>query len=113
MAIDALLLANASHLVGLTSIVGYLQTNLGSEIALIAIICAVLLIIFVVIKRAMRSILAILLNSILGIAALVFLSSFVQMIPMTVYTLIIALLFGLPGVGTLVILKLFGVSLIG
>jgi hypothetical protein len=110
---DILLLANLTQIGNIIGVGGVAGSSLGGEIVLIAIICATLLVIFLVIKQVMRSILAILLNSILGVGALVLLNSVMQMgIPVTVYTLIIALLFGLPGVGTLVILKLFGISLI-
>ena len=85
------------------------NTILG-ELVLIALIGIVLFVIFKLGKGLMRLIFGIIANSILGLAAIFALNYFFNFqIPIHLYTLIPAALFGLPAVGTFVILKFFGV----
>lgn len=85
------------------------NTILG-ELILIALIGIVLFVIFKLGKGLMRILFGIIANSVLGLAAIFALNYFFNFqIPIHLYTLIPTALFGLPAVGTFVILKFFGV----
>ncbi|MGI0100235.1 MAG: pro-sigmaK processing inhibitor BofA family protein [Candidatus Micrarchaeaceae archaeon] len=85
------------------------NTLLG-EIVLIALIAVVLFIIFKIGKTILKLILGIIINSVLGLAAIFILNYFFGLgIPVKLYTLIPTALFGLPAVGTFVILRFFGI----
>ena len=89
-----------------------MAADIYSEIALIAIIAAILVILFVVIKEFLKLIAGIIINSILGLIALYILNTFFSLqIPLALYTIIPTALFGLPAVGTFVILRLFGIPI--
>lgn len=83
-----------------------------SEAILIALIALVIFIIFKIGKSILKLIFGIIANSILGIIAIFALNYFFNLgIPLKIYTLIATALFGLPAVGTFVILRFFGVAL--
>lgn len=105
-------LSNLSQFTNLSNAGSFLASSAGADLALGVIIVVTLLVFFLVIKKVMRTVLAILLNSILGVGAIVILNNFFSIgIPINAYSLLISLLFGLPGAGTLLILRLFGVPL--
>jgi hypothetical protein len=80
------------------------------ELILIALIGIVLFVIFKLGKGLMKILFGIIANSILGLAAIFALNYFFNFqIPIHLYTLIPTALFGLPAVGTFVILKFFGI----
>lgn len=80
------------------------------EIILIALIGIVLFVIFKIGKGIARLLFGIIANSILGLVAIFALNYFLDFqIPLHLYTLIPTALFGLPAVGTIVIMKFFGV----
>ena len=74
------------------------------------IILAILLIIgWDALKRVVNKALAILVNSIAGLLILVFLNVYLGWhIPLNIITILICGIFGLPGIGTLIILYLAG-----
>lgn len=83
---------------------------LVSEIVLAALIALVLFIIFKVGKFILKIIFGIIINSILGVVAFLALDYIFGIdIPIGFATMIPTALFGLPAVGTLIILKLFGI----
>jgi len=85
------------------------STLLG-EVILIVLIGVVLFVIFKLGKGIMKLLFGIVANSILGLIAIFALNYFFNIgIPIHLYTLIPTALFGLPAVGTFVILKFFGV----
>ncbi len=87
--------------------------TLIGEIILIALIAVVIFVIFKLGKGLMKLLFGIIANSILGLIAIFALNYFFSFqIPITLYTLIPTALFGLPAVGTFVILKFFGISLV-
>ncbi len=91
----------------------FLTGGLISEIILFALIAIVLFIIFKVGKAILKLIFGIIANSILGIISIYLLDYFFGLgIPIALYTLLPTAIFGLPAVGTFVILKLLGVSLV-
>ena len=86
-----------------------ISTTLLSEIVLVALIAVVLFVIFKIGGKILKIFFGIIANSILGVIAIFLLNYFFHMgIPLAIYTLIPTALFGLPAVGTLVILKFFG-----
>ena len=86
-----------------------ISTALLSEIVLIALIAVVVFVIFKIGGRILKLFFGIIANSILGIIAIFLVDYFFHMgIPLVIYTLIPTALFGLPAVGTLIILKFFG-----
>ena len=88
-----------------------MSTVLG-EFLLVVLIAVVLLIIFKLGKSILHFIFGIIANSVLGIIAIIILNSFFEIgIPLNATTLVPSALFGLPAVGTLVILRFFGVPL--
>ena len=81
-----------------------------SEILLIVLIAAVLFTIFKLGKFIFKIVFGLVANSILGLISIFVLNLvFGISIPITSYTIIPTALFGLPAVGTFVILKFFGV----
>ena len=91
----------------------FLTGGLVSEIILFALIAIVLFIIFKVGKAILKLIFGIIANSILGIISIYLLDYFFGLgVPIALYTLLPTAIFGLPAVGTFVILKLLGVSLV-
>jgi hypothetical protein len=91
----------------------FLTGGLISEIILFALIAIVLFIIFKVGKAILKLIFGIIANSILGIISIYLLDYFFGLgVPIALYTLLPTAIFGLPAVGTFVILKLLGVSLV-
>lgn len=88
------------------------NTLLG-EVILIVLIAIVLFIIFKLGKSILKLIFGLVLNSILGIIAIFVMNYFFNMgIPIQLYTIIPTILFGLPAVGTFVILRFFGLLVI-
>lgn len=86
-----------------------ISSTLISEIIIVAIIAIVIFVIFKMGKTILKLIFGIITNSILGLIALYLLNYLFSLgIPIHIYTLIVVGLFGLPAVGTLVILKFFG-----
>jgi hypothetical protein len=85
------------------------NTILG-EVILIVLIGIVLFVIFKLGKGLLKILFGIIANSVLGLAAIFALNYFLNFqIPIHLYTLIPTALFGLPAVGTIVIMKFFGV----
>jgi hypothetical protein len=86
---------------------------LFSEIILFVLIAIVLFIIFKVGKTILKLIFGIIANSILGILSIYLLDYFFGLgIPLALYTLVPTAIFGLPAVGTFVILKLLGAGIV-
>ncbi len=80
-----------------------------SEIVLAFLIAVVLFIIFKIGKKILKLVFGIIINSILGVIAFLALNYLFGMeIPIELATMVPTALFGLPAVGTLIILKLFG-----
>ncbi|HIH50584.1 MAG: pro-sigmaK processing inhibitor BofA family protein [Candidatus Micrarchaeaceae archaeon] len=85
------------------------NTILG-EVILIVLIGIVLFVIFKLGKGLLKILFGIIANSVLGLAAIFALNYFLNFqIPIHLYTLIPTALFGLPAVGTIVIMKFFGI----
>ena len=83
------------------------------ELTLIALIAVVLFLVFIVGKTILKFVIGIILNSVLGVISLYILDFVFNMgIPIKVYTVAAAAVFGLPAVGTFVILRLFGIPLV-
>jgi inhibitor of the pro-sigma K processing machinery len=81
-----------------------------SEIILFLLIAVVLFVIFKIGKAILKLIFGIIANSILGLVSMFVLNSVFGMgIPVELATIVSAALFGLPAVGTFVILRLFGI----
>ncbi len=86
--------------------------TLLSEAILVILIALVLFIIFKLGKSLLRIIFGLIANSILGILAIFLLDYFFNIgIPLEVATLVPTALFGLPAVGTLILLRFFGIPL--
>ncbi len=86
------------------------SSALIGEIILIAVIAVVLFFIFMIGKAVLKLVFGVIINSVLGLIAIFLLNDFLDMqIPIHAYTLIPTILFGLPAVGTFVIMRLFGV----
>ncbi len=86
------------------------QSTLIGEILVIALIALVLYVIYTVGKSLGKILIGIIINSVLGIAAIFVLNYVFYMgIPLQLYTIIPTVLFGLPAVGTFVIFRFFGV----
>ncbi len=86
-----------------------ISTTLLSEIVLVALIAVVLFVIFKIGGKVLKLFFGIIANSILGVIAIFLVNYLFHMgIPLVIYTLIPTALFGLPAVGTLIILKFFG-----
>lgn len=87
-------------------------SGLVSEIILVALIAAVLFVIFKIGKGILKIIFGIIINSIVGVVAILALNYIFDMgIPIGVATMLPTALFGLPAVGTLIILKFFGIPI--
>ena len=87
-----------------------LLSYLISEVLIILLIALVVFIIFKIGKLILKFILGLITNAILGIISIFALNwLFGLMIPINIATLIVSTLFGLPGVGSLIILRLFDV----
>ncbi len=83
-----------------------------SEIILFVLIAIVLFVIFKIGKSILKLLFGILANSILGVVSIFVLDYVFGMgIQIKAYVLLAAALFGLPAVGTFVILRLFGVPI--
>jgi hypothetical protein len=83
-----------------------------SAAIIVAAIAVVLLIVFKLGKFLLKIIFGILANSILGIVALFLLNFLFNLgIPISVSLVIPIAIFGLPGLGTIILLKLLGISL--
>lgn len=86
--------------------------TLGGEALVIVIIAIVLYLIFRLGRSLLKVIFAIIANSILGVLAIYAVDYLFNMgIPLTLPILIPTALFGLPGVGTMIILRFFGIPL--
>jgi|GEM_PF-1345918 hypothetical protein len=91
-------------------VVPAVSSTLISEVILIAIIAIILYVIFTVGKGLFKLLFGIIANSVLGLLAIFVLNYFFNLqIPIKLYVLIPTALFGLPAVGTFVILRFFGV----
>jgi lipopolysaccharide export LptBFGC system permease protein LptF len=88
------------------------SNTLIGEVILIALIAVVLFVIFKLGKSILKFFFGIIANSILGLIAIFALNYFLQLsIPIAWATMVPTAIFGLPAVGTLVILRFFGVPL--
>ncbi|MEM0150134.1 MAG: pro-sigmaK processing inhibitor BofA family protein [Candidatus Micrarchaeaceae archaeon] len=88
---------------------GIMGGALASEIILIIVIALVLFIIFKIGKLLLRVIFGIIANSVLGVIAIFALDYlFALGIPLELPEIAASAIFGLPAVGTMVILRLFG-----
>ncbi|MGC8670096.1 MAG: hypothetical protein ACP5TL_03025 [Candidatus Micrarchaeia archaeon] len=83
-----------------------------SEIILILAIALVIFIIFKIGKLLLKIIFGIIANSILGVISIFALDYFLSLgIPLALPEIVAAAIFGLPAVGTMVIFRLFGISI--
>ena len=83
-----------------------------SEAILVVLIALVLFVIFKLGKSIMKIFFGLIANSILGIIAIFALNSLFSIgIPLEAATLVPTALFGLPAVGTLILLRVFGIPL--
>ncbi len=88
-----------------------IPSQIGSSLGLILTFAGIVLVIFILWKLG-KKLVGILVNSIFGIILMLLLDYIFNVgIPITIPTILSVAIFGLPGVGTLFILKLFGVSL--
>jgi lipopolysaccharide export LptBFGC system permease protein LptF len=86
--------------------------TLVSEIVLVALIAAVLFLIFKMGKFILKLVFGLVANSILGLIAFFVLDYFLNLgISISLATMVPTAIFGLPAVGTIVILHFFGVPL--
>jgi hypothetical protein len=86
-----------------------LAGGIFGEIIIIALIAAVLFVVFKMSSLILKLAVGVVVNSIAGLIAIFALNYIFQMgIPIGLATLLSTAIFGLPGVGTIVILKLFG-----
>ena len=86
--------------------------TLLSEVILVILIAVVLFVIFKLGKSILKILFGIIANSILGIIAIFVLNYLLNIgIPVELATMAPTALFGLPAVGTLVILRFFGIPL--
>ncbi|MDE1810808.1 MAG: pro-sigmaK processing inhibitor BofA family protein [Candidatus Micrarchaeota archaeon] len=89
-----------------------LPVGIAGEIILVAMIAVVLLIVFMLGRKILKVVFGIIANSILGLISIFVLNLVLNIaIPITVYTMVATAIFGLPAVGTLVILRLAGIPL--
>lgn len=89
-----------------------ISSTLLGELALVVLIAIVLFIVFKVGRLLLKLIFGFIANSILGIVSIFLLDWLLNMgIPIKMYTIAAATVFGLPAVGTMVILRFFGVPL--
>jgi len=89
-----------------------LSGSIISEAILVLLIAVVLYIVFKLGKFILKIIFGIIANSVLGVVSIFVLNYFFNIgIPIKTYTLIASALFGLPAVGTMIIMKFFGVIL--
>lgn len=89
-----------------------LGDTFSSEVIVFILAAAVLYTIFKIGKGLFRLILGLLINSALGIVALFVLNKLFGIeMPIVVATLVPTAVFGLPAVGTMVMLKAFGIPL--
>ena len=87
-------------------------STLMGEILLVVLIAVVLFIIFKLGKFILKIVFGIIANSILGIIAIYVLNYLLGVeIPISLATMVPTALFGLPAVGTLLILRFFGAPL--
>ncbi len=83
-----------------------------SEIVVAALIAVVLFVIFKIGKVILKAIFGLIINTILGLIAIFALNYIFDIgIPIGWATMVPTILFGLPSVGTMVILRLFGIPL--
>ncbi|MCL5262371.1 MAG: transcriptional regulator [Candidatus Marsarchaeota archaeon] len=84
--------------------------SLVSEIILVALIALVIFVIFKLGRLILKVVFGIIANSILGLVSIFALNYFLKMgIVINAYIILATALFGLPAVGTMVILRLAGV----
>ena len=84
--------------------------SLVSEIILVALIALVIFVIFKLGRLILKVVFGIIANSILGIIAIVLADYFLNLgISLSLKLIIPIAIFGLPGVGTIVLLKMLGV----
>ncbi|MDE1833170.1 MAG: pro-sigmaK processing inhibitor BofA family protein [Candidatus Micrarchaeota archaeon] len=89
-----------------------LPAGIAGEIILLFLIAVVLLVVFMLGRKILKLIFGIIANSILGLISIFVLNLVLNIgIPIKVYTMVAAAVFGLPAVGTFVILRLAGVPL--
>ncbi|MCL4383779.1 MAG: pro-sigmaK processing inhibitor BofA family protein [Candidatus Marsarchaeota archaeon] len=87
-------------------------SSIGVELIIIAAIGILLFLIFKVGKSILRLIFGLIANSILGLIAIFALNYLFKMeIPINLAIILSTMIFGLPAVGTFVILHLFGIPL--
>ena len=87
-------------------------SNIGIELAIIVIIGILLFLIFRVGKSLLKLLFGLIINSILGLIAIFAVDYIFKMqIPIKIPILVATMIFGLPAVGTFVILRLFGIPL--
>ncbi|HUY69999.1 MAG TPA: pro-sigmaK processing inhibitor BofA family protein [Candidatus Baltobacteraceae bacterium] len=89
-----------------------IPAGLAGELILVVFIAVVLLIVFMLGKKILKLVFGIIANSVLGLISIFILNMVLNIgIPIKVYTMVAAAVFGLPAVGTFVILRLAGVPL--
>jgi hypothetical protein len=89
-----------------------LASGIVGEVIIVALIAAVLFVIFKLSSMFLKLVFGIIINSIAGLVAIVALDYIFNMgITIGLATLLPSAIFGLPGVGTIVILKLLGVQI--
>ncbi len=87
-------------------------SNISIELAIIVIIGILLFLLFKVGKSLLKLLLGLIINSILGLIAIFAIDYIFKMqIPIKIPILLATMIFGLPAVGTFVILRLFGIPL--
>lgn len=87
-----------------------LAITLGPALSELAIIAAILLILFVVLKLG-KVLIGLVLNSVLGLIAIYLVNYLFNLgIIFNLITLIVVAIFGLPAVAVIIILKLLGIS---
>jgi hypothetical protein len=89
-----------------------LPSGIAGEIILLFLIAVVLLVVFMLGKKILKVVFGVIANSILGLISIFVLNLVLGIgIPVTVYTMVATAIFGLPAVGTFVILRLAGIAI--
>lgn len=87
-------------------------STIGGEALVIVAIAIVLLIVIKLTRNILKLVFGIIANSVLGLIVVLAVNYLFNLgIPFTLFTVLPLALFGLPGAGTLIILRAFGVAL--
>ena len=85
--------------------------SLGPVVSEIVVIAAILLVLYIILKLG-KTILGLILNSILGLIAIYLVNAIFSLgIVYNLLTIIVVAIFGLPAVAIIIILKLIGISI--